>query len=78
MQSTYYANGLTCEHCANAVREEVGELAGVQTVAVELVPDGTSGVTVTSDRPLSREQVAEALTEAGDYVLVDPVPDGSA
>ncbi|MGH3423233.1 MAG: heavy-metal-associated domain-containing protein, partial [Nocardioidaceae bacterium] len=67
MHKSYAVAGMTCEHCANAVREEIGELEGVESVAVDLVPGGTSNVAVTSDRPLADEQVVDALTEAGDY-----------
>ena len=37
--------------------------------ACVLVPSGASAVTVTSDRPLARQAVADALDEAGDYQL---------
>jgi hypothetical protein len=33
------------------------------------VPDGTSLVTVASDRPLPEEAVVAALDEAGDYQI---------
>jgi copper chaperone CopZ len=59
---------MTCHHCAKAVEEELGALPGVQGVAVELVPDGLSQVTVTSAAPLDREAVEGAIVEAG-YVL---------
>jgi len=42
---------------------------GVTEVLVDLAAGGTSTVTVTSDAPLSSEQVAGALDEAGDYHL---------
>ena len=50
--TTYDVTGLTCEHCVRAVTSELGGLPGVQDVQVELVPDGTSQVTVTSGEPL--------------------------
>lgn len=62
---TYAVDGMTCEHCVNAVRAEVGALAGVRSVDVQLVPGGTSTVAVTSDAPLGDEQIAAALDEAG-------------
>jgi copper chaperone len=67
--TTYDVTGLTCEHCVRAVTSELGGLPGVQDVHVELVPDGTSHVTVTSGTPLAAPAVAEALDEAGGYVL---------
>jgi copper chaperone len=66
---TYAVTGMTCEHCVRAVQDELGALDGVDNVAVELVPGGTSAVTVTSSQPLADEQVAAALDEAGDYHL---------
>jgi copper chaperone len=61
----YVVTGMTCAHCVASVSEEVGEISGVTDVRVDL-PSG--GVTVTSDRPLSRAEVAAAVDEAG-YVL---------
>jgi len=37
-----------------------------------LVPDGVSQVTVTSDAPLPEPAVAEALDEAGGYLIKAP------
>lgn len=67
--TTYTVTGMTCGHCVKAVTEEVGSLGGVTEVAVDLVPQGESSVTVTSDAPLSEESVREAVDEAG-YDLV--------
>jgi copper chaperone len=53
-----------------AVTTELTDLAGVTGVSVELVPGGTSAVTVSSEAPLSGLDVAAALDEAGDYRLV--------
>jgi copper chaperone len=66
---TYRVTGMTCEHCVRAVSGELGALAGVSDVAIDLVPGGASAVTVTSDGPLARRAVADALDEAGDYRL---------
>jgi copper chaperone CopZ len=68
--ASYPVTGLTCGHCAAAVTQELSALDGVRDVAVDLSAGGTSTVTVTSDAPLDREQVAAALDEAGDYRLV--------
>lgn len=65
----YRVTGMTCEHCVNAVREEFEAIDGVSDVSVDLAPEGTSTVTVTSSAPLTDGQVAEALDEAGDYQL---------
>jgi len=66
---TYKVTGMTCGHCVNAVTGELGSLGGVSAVTVDLVPDGVSLVTVTSDRALRAEAVTEALDEAGGYLL---------
>lgn len=50
----FHATGLTCGHCAAAVTEELTALDGVADVGVEVVVDGTSTVSVTADRPLTR------------------------
>lgn len=67
--TTYKVTGMTCGHCANAVREELGGLDGVSGVDIDLVAGGTSTVTVTSATELSEQEVAAALDEAGDYQL---------
>jgi len=67
--TTFAVTGMTCGHCVAAVTEELSALPGVTEVSVDLVPDGTSTVTVNSDTPISLDQVAAALDEAGDYRL---------
>jgi len=60
---------MTCEHCARRVSGERWALGGGRDVTVDLVPGSASAVTVTSDQPLARQAVADALGEAGDYQL---------
>ena len=67
--TTYAVTGMTCEHCAHAVMEELSGLDGVSQVEVALVPGGESKVTVTSEATLTERAVAAALDEAGDYAL---------
>ena len=67
--TTYKVTGMTCGHCVNAVTGELSGLSGVSGVTVDLVPDGVSLVTVTSEGPLPAEAVTGALDEAGGYVL---------
>ena len=69
ISATYQVTGMTCEHCTRAVTEELTALAGVTGVTVDLVPGGTSAVTVSSEAPLDGKAVAAALDEAGDYRL---------
>ena len=67
--ATYRVTGMTCGHCVRAVSVELTGLGGVTGVSVDLVPGGTSAVTVTSEAPLDGQAVAAALDEAGDYRL---------
>jgi copper chaperone len=70
--TTYPVTGMTCEHCVNAVTRELGGLDGVSAVTVDLVPDAISLVTVASAAPLPEPAVAEALDEAGGYLIKAP------
>ena len=63
----YSVTGMTCGHCVQAVTSELMSVDGVTKVSVELVPDGTSTVAVTSDTSLDESQVRSALDEAGNY-----------
>jgi copper chaperone CopZ len=64
--ASYTVTGMTCDHCATSVREELSMIAGVRQVDVD-VPSGR--VTVTSDSDLSTDHVRSAVEEAG-YHLV--------
>ena len=66
---TFPVTGMTCGHCVGAVTDELRQLPGVTDVNVELVAGGESSVTVASQTPLTDEQVAAALDEAGAYQL---------
>ncbi|WP_028922137.1 heavy-metal-associated domain-containing protein [Pseudonocardia acaciae] len=61
-ESTYTVTGMTCEHCALSVTEEITEIDGVAEVAVDL-PTGT--VTVSSEGPVDEAQVRAAVETAG-------------
>lgn len=64
--ATYTVTGMTCDHCVRAVTEEVGKLAGVTGVDVDLA---SGRVTVASDGPVDDGAVRDAVEEAG-YQLV--------
>jgi copper chaperone CopZ len=68
---TFSVTGMTCGHCVSAVSSEIGEVAGVTDVTIDLVSGGTSFVTVASESSVSEADVAAALDEAGDYRLAD-------
>jgi copper chaperone CopZ len=59
---TYIVSRMTCGHCVSSVSSEIGKLAGVTDVKVDL---STGAVTVTSDAPLDDTAVAAAVDEAG-------------
>ena len=65
METTYDILGMTCDHCARAVSEEIGALGGVTAVTVD-VTAGTA--VVASERALDPGIVGAAVTEAG-YTL---------
>ncbi|RAN78628.1 heavy metal transporter [Bacillus sp. SRB_336] len=67
--TTINVSGMTCGHCVNAVTEELGDLKGVENVAVDLVPGGLSEVTITSTLTLEPAEISEAVAEAG-YLVV--------
>jgi len=59
---TYQVTGMTCDHCASAVCNEVCAIDGVTDVQVEVA---TGAVTVTSTRPVPDGELAAAIDEAG-------------
>lgn len=64
--TTYRVDGMTCEHCGNAVSAEIGRLDDVVDVGVDLA---TGQVTVRSGAPLDADAVRAAVVAAG-YELV--------
>ncbi|WP_124708940.1 heavy-metal-associated domain-containing protein [Gordonia insulae] len=62
MTTTYMVTGMTCAHCVASVREEIGEINGVDRVDVTL---DTGAVEITSTRTLDRAEVEAAVAEAG-------------
>jgi len=65
----YQVRGMTCGHCVGAVTSELQALATVTGVAVDVVPQGDSTVTVTSSTGLDTDSVRDAISRAG-YELV--------
>jgi copper chaperone CopZ len=62
---TYMVEGMSCEHCVNAITSEVTGVAGVSSVTVDLA---TGTVTVTGDGA-DDGAVRAAIDEAG-YAVV--------
>ena len=63
--TTITVSGMTCGHCEAAVKEELGALAGVSDVAVDLNAGGDSPVTITSSAALDDAATRAAVDEAG-------------
>ena len=64
--TVHHVKGMTCGHCVSAVSAEIGKLAGVTDVTVDL---DTGDVTVTSIGDIYPAEVSAAVDEAG-YELV--------
>lgn len=67
--TTVKATGLTCNHCAMSVTEEVSEVEGVEAVTVDVVKDGESTITIEHTNPVSETAVNAAIAEAGFEVV---------
>ena len=63
---TFRVEGMTCDHCRNAVTTEVSAVPGVQAVTVDIE---AGSVTVSADQPVDRSDIAAAVDEAG-YTLL--------
>ncbi|MFM2078102.1 MAG: hypothetical protein RJA49_1992 [Actinomycetota bacterium] len=61
----FHVPGMTCAHCEAAVKGEVGKVAGVAGVAVDLQ---SKIVTVNGDA-LVRDDIVAAIDEAGFEVV---------
>jgi copper chaperone CopZ len=58
----YQVTGMTCGHCEMAVREEVGQIAGIQDIQVSAE---TGKLIVTAAHPVDDAVVLAAVDEAG-------------
>ncbi|MFF7358667.1 MULTISPECIES: heavy-metal-associated domain-containing protein [Streptomyces] len=67
-QKQYNVTGMSCEHCAASIREEVSEVPGVSDVVVDFA---TNSVTV-HGTDLDDGRLRAAIVEAG-YGVTDPV-----
>ena len=67
MITSYNVTGMTCNHCAHAISEEVGAVPGVTEAAVNLEA-GT--LAVTSEAPVDFDRIVEAVFEAGEQYSV--------
>lgn len=58
----YQVTGMTCGHCEMSIREEVGEIAGVEGIEVSAQ---TGRLVVTAEGELDDTSVIAAVEEAG-------------
>ncbi|MDI3213956.1 heavy-metal-associated domain-containing protein [Arthrobacter sp. AL12] len=64
--SQYTLEGLTCGHCVQTVEKAVSGVSGVELATVDLVPGGTSRLSVTGTA--NQEALIEAVRSSG-YAL---------
>ncbi|MEO3799766.1 heavy metal-associated domain-containing protein [Nonomuraea sp. B1E8] len=64
--NTYKVSGMTCGGCAGKVKAEIGKVAGVSSVEVELA---TGQVTVASPEPLDDAEIRNVVEELGYEVV---------
>ena len=69
IEQHYLVEGMTCSHCVASVSEEVSEIAGVESVSVDLRVGGASDVMVLTSALVPLESIRFAIAEAG-YTLV--------
>ena len=60
--SEYQVTGMTCGHCETSIREEVSQIAGIQSIDVSAK---TGMLVVTSQDELDDAAVLAAVEEAG-------------
>ncbi|MFV1363316.1 heavy metal-associated domain-containing protein [Mycolicibacterium elephantis] len=60
--TTITVTGMTCAHCAASVREEIGEIAGVRDVQVDVA---SGAVTIDSENPVDPAVIQSAVEDAG-------------
>lgn len=60
--TTYTVQGMTCDHCVQAVRSEIEKIDGVTGVEVDL---DSGAVAVESSSPVDDAAVRAAVDEAG-------------
>jgi copper chaperone len=60
---TLKIEGMSCSHCVKAVTDGVGELAGVESVVVDLV--GKTAIIEYQPEKVALEDFKQAIAEAG-------------
>ncbi|MEV6320557.1 heavy metal-associated domain-containing protein [Nocardia sp. NPDC051787] len=65
--TTVTVTGMTCGGCAASVRDEIGRISGISSVAVDVA---SGRVTVESASPVERAELSAAVARAG-YAVAD-------
>jgi len=60
---------MTCDHCVNAVTEEISKIPGVTEVKIDLHAGEVSQATITAGNEISDADITAAVEEAG-YSIV--------
>ena len=66
---TINVDGMTCDHCVNAVTEEISKIPGVTEVKIDLHVGEISQVAINAGIEISYADIAAAVEEAG-YSIV--------
>ncbi len=71
MKTMYMVGGLSCARCLVALMDGVRGVPGVDSVAVDLVRDGTSSLIVHTRVPLAVETVPDVVRKMGFWLWPD-------
>lgn len=64
----FKVNGMVCEGCENRIKNAIGTLDGIESVAAN---HNTGIVKVTSNKDIEREKIEEAITDIGFEIVKD-------
>jgi copper chaperone len=57
--------GMTCDHCVNAVTDELNKISGVTGVNIALNTEAPTPVNIVADNDISDADIKAAVEEAG-------------
>ncbi|HEV7949489.1 MAG TPA: heavy-metal-associated domain-containing protein [Glaciihabitans sp.] len=67
----FVVGGMTCGQCVTAVTDEVTLIDGVRSVSIDLNAGGSSWMVVVSSKPITVDEMRDAVTEAGYELVTD-------
>lgn len=68
-EQTFSVDGLHCQGCVGTITTALTALRPVTAVSIDLDPEGTSAVRVSTNVELTREQVQAALKDEGNFIV---------